>query len=290
MIAPLLRIPFISISPRKIVHYTKTLHSVKKKKRLIPYQSVSQDEKDYRAARLMRARLKDSIYMLCDTARVKRVYDAKRNGHFSFKVAFVTLTLPGEQLHTDKEIHYNIFRPFIRRLKSILPGLLYVWRAETQANGHLHYHLIVNEFIHHRDLRKWWNYYCIRTGYTRHCDANSTDIHSLKKVKDEAAYIAKYMTKKEGERRKVEMKQWDCSEELKRSKKIVIEMPAQQLYNDCRVIAEKGATVKHYEYCSVQYFRKSMLTAGTLLHDVYNQLLRQVLDAIPSNNTLTFSV
>jgi hypothetical protein len=308
MIAPLLRIPFISISPRKIVHYTRTLHNIRRKKKSNVYsQEMSQADKDNRAARMVKARLKDSIYMLCDTARKKKVFDAKRNRHFTFKVAFMTLTLPGEQLHTDKEIHYNVFRPFMRRLKRMLPSLLYVWRAETQENGHLHYHLIVNEFIHYRDIRKWWNYYCLRAGYTKHADPNSTDIHSLRKVRDEAAYISKYLTKVEDEKKKkekerdgekesekdrrdVDMKVWDCSMELKKAKRVVIEMPTQQLYDECRVIAEKGARVKHYEYCSVQYFNPIMLKAGTLLHDMYQQLIRKVLDAIPPPNTLTFSV
>lgn len=299
MHAPLLRIPFISISPRKIVHYTRTLHSYRRRRHLYPQcvtgeekeeKEEKEEEKEERNEILMKKRLKDCVYIMCDTARKKKVYSRKRNKHFTFKVAFMTLTLPGEQLHTDRDVHYNIFRPFMRRLKSMIPSLLYVWKVETQENGHLHYHLLINEFIHYSDIRKWWNYYCIRAGYRKHCDANSTDIHSLRNVRDEGAYVAKYMTKKEGKRRKVDMKVWDCSEELKKAKRIVIEMPSEQVYNECRVIAEKGAVIKHYDYCSVQRFRKSMLSPGTILHDMYQQLLRQVLDAIPTHNTLQYFV
>lgn len=79
---------------------------------------------------------------------------------------------------------------------------MYVWRAEAQKNGNIHFHIIINRFVHHRIIRDLWNSiqkkygllddYFIKHG---HYDANSTDVHSIKRIRNLGAYISKYMTK-----------------------------------------------------------------------------------------------
>ena len=176
-------------------------------------------------------------------------------------------------MHTDREFHNKIFKDFIRALKRRHSSLLYIYRAETQENGNLHYHLVTNTFIHWRDLRDLWNYYLRQNGYKKHDDANSTDVHSLKNVVNPAAYIAKYITKQDDSRRKVGIKIWDCSKALKKVNNIVVEMPSSALSHEVKRIGERYNSLKHFEYCSVVSFKKEYLNYTNLLRSIYDKLL-----------------
>lgn len=163
------------------------------------------------------SRLRDKIMLLVDCSATKRVYSDKLKSYFNFKVNFITLTLPSKQMHSDKVIHEKVFKEFIRAWKRMNADLLYVWKAETQANGNLHYHLITNSFIHHSQLRRMWNFYCEKLGYctrSKSEDPNSTDIHAVKNIKDIAAYAVKYMSKKSEGRRVPSIRKWHCSSAL----------------------------------------------------------------------------
>jgi hypothetical protein len=80
----------------------------------------------------------------------------------------------------------------------------YIWRAEKQKNGNIHFHILSDKFIPYTELRESWNRIVEKLGYvTRFRDKNgmkkpnSTDIHSLNKVKNISNYILKYMVKNE---------------------------------------------------------------------------------------------
>ena len=99
----------------------------------------------------------------------------------------------------------------------------YVWRAEVQQNGNLHFHVISDTYIRYDHIRADWNS-CLRdTGLIDkfkakhgHADANSTDVHAVYKIKDLTAYFTKYMSKKSKKTdRNIEGKIWDCSANLK---------------------------------------------------------------------------
>lgn len=122
-------------------------------------------------------------------------------------VSFVTLTLPSTQMHTDKEI-IKTFVKFVDHLKKVknytiengrttkneaLPLKNYLWRAETQENGNIHFHLLFDTFFNHQVLKRVWNGYLNNLGYIN--GENSASIHSIKNLNDVGAYVTKYMTK-----------------------------------------------------------------------------------------------
>lgn len=151
------------------------------------------------------------------------------------KFGFITLTLPAVQKHSPKEIKRGPFNTFIVNLLREYPNTNYLWKAELQKNGHLHFHLLIDKFIDWKVIRKIWNsalkplgyiseyqakmkkeaakgfeYYFQRFGKgnrqaafkawqygiaTDWSDPNSTDIHSLKKKKSAVAYVCKYVSK-----------------------------------------------------------------------------------------------
>ncbi len=86
---------------------------------------------------------------------------------------FVTLTLPSKQLHSDQTIKNQMLDPFVEWLKDSPEKTkrkgcnveAYLWRAESQENGNLHFHLICDRWIDHQRVRQKWNDISERLGY-----------------------------------------------------------------------------------------------------------------------------
>ena len=142
-------------------------------------------------------------------------------------VTFVTLTLPSKQVHTDKQIK-KLQTRYIENLQKTYGVKYYVWKAEAQKNGNIHFHLLVDKWIHWTVHRKLWNKQLDRLGYLDsfqklhgHRNPNTIDVHSLKtdkkgrKITNPTKYITKYMTKLEIGKRPILGKLWGCSTETK---------------------------------------------------------------------------
>lgn len=137
---------------------------------------------------------------------------------------FVTLTLSSPQLHWDQTIRRKILTPFIQELIRTKNVWHYYYVSEAQANGNIHFHLLIDSYIPWEDLRDLWNHHQNSLGYIdrfenvfNHNNPNSTDIHSLEKIDSVESYVMKYISKTEG-RRKIQGKVWGCSDGLKKLK------------------------------------------------------------------------
>lgn len=146
-------------------------------------------------------RMRDSINWMLLFSKRKSVYSIKENKSFTFVLNFITLTLSEEQKHSDEFVKTHMLEPFMKWLKR-QGALMYVWRAETQENGNIHFHITTNVFIHWKSIRKKWNKIQYSNGYTKaftdgpnEIGVNGTDVHSVKNEKETAAYMAKYMLK-----------------------------------------------------------------------------------------------
>lgn len=85
-----------------------------------------------------------------------------KHKHF---LTFVTLTLPAEQQHTDEFIKRYIFWPWLEIIKRYYGVQEYVWRAEKQINGNIHFHILIDKFIKHDLVRFHWNYHLSKYSY-----------------------------------------------------------------------------------------------------------------------------
>jgi hypothetical protein len=157
---------------------------------------------------------------------------------FTFKVAFITLTLPSLQIHDDNEIKSKCLNQFLIEIRKKHNVKNYLWRAEKQKNRNLHFHILVDKFIPWSEIRDRWNRICNKLGYvdryreemkqfhaggfqvrqellkkweykaqvkayktgvaTDWNSPNSTDVHSIRKVINIKSYIMKYMSKQPG--------------------------------------------------------------------------------------------
>lgn len=108
---------------------------------------------------------------------IKQGGQIKYENRFSVYPTFVTLTLPFKQLHDDNTLKRVLLEPMIQWLTSekldakgnnIGWGVkCYLWRAETQKNGNLHFHIIVDRWIDMTRLRQKWNQILDRLNYVK---------------------------------------------------------------------------------------------------------------------------
>jgi hypothetical protein len=149
-----------------------------------------------------------AISYLLHCAKDKKVYNPTFNSWYRFKVNFITLSLSGRQQHSDKELKHHLLNQFLIEAKQKWGLKNYVWKAERQRNGNLHWHILSDVYIPWQDLRDVWNRLQAKLGYLQAYrkeynkdSPNSTDVHSLRNVKNVPAYITKYMIKDNTEHR-----------------------------------------------------------------------------------------
>lgn len=171
--------------------------------------------------------------VLCSAPRSVRV--SNRITIKNFKIAFITLTLPSKQMHEHSEIKKVCLNLFLTTLRNKFGVKNYVWKAELQNNGNIHFHLTIDKYVHYMQIRKYWNMAINKLGYvddyatrmrqlslddyiyfeklrgnlnlksikkayaygvsTNWQSPNSTDVKSVKHIKNFASYMAKYLTK-----------------------------------------------------------------------------------------------
>lgn len=148
-------------------------------------------------------KLRCAIETLVCIAKKKNRINPKTGKEYSFTITFATLTLPSYQYGvSDKKIKSAVFDPWLKRARRRWKLLHYVWRAERQTNGNIHFHIMADVFIPYNELKDTWNENLNALGFIDafeklhgHRHPNSTDIHSVKKIKNLAAYCVKYCTK-----------------------------------------------------------------------------------------------
>lgn len=197
-----------------------------------------------------------------------KVLPTKAHGkQYHFKIAFITLTLPSLQRHADREIKSKCLDSFLTEIRKCYHVKNYVWRAEKQKNGNIHFHIVLDQFIPHWAIRQRWNRIIDRLGYVQkfaekhqHVNPNSTDVHSLKHVNNAQSYLMKYASKteKNGE---IEGRVWGCSESLSNLKggQVVIDSSINEEIS--KIAAHKKCRSYHGDYFTVHELDLQTLNA-----------------------------
>lgn len=121
---------------------------------------------------------------------------------FLHHLSFITLTV-SDIINIDaRDGMKNLLTPFLDWLTRTHKVKMYVWKAEIQERGQLHYHIIVPVVLHWRAVRHKWNRLQAKAGYLDdfarrfgHADPNSTDIHNLDSVDKGTDYMMKELGK-----------------------------------------------------------------------------------------------
>lgn len=143
------------------------------------------------------------INLLVASAKWKQAYNSKTKSWFPFKINFVTLTLPAPQRSvSDKTIKSKCLSRWIDVMRASHGLGNYVWRCERQYNGNIHFHITTNTYLPFDAICSTWNHFLgefhFIDEFREKNDSpfpNSTDVHSVQKIQDLAAYMVKYMSK-----------------------------------------------------------------------------------------------
>lgn len=216
-----IKVPIIQFNQNYMVVYTEVLN------RQFSYKSqenLMQNKANYAYNGYMSKNTINHVKKLL-TTWTNCIYRFKKNqaGIIVDKkpyLTFVTLTLSSKQAHSDNDVKRKCLTPFIQELIRVYGVQYYFWRAESQKNGNIHFHMVIDSYIHWKQLRDLWNKhqeslkyiteYTLKTGKD---DPNSTDVHKLQKIRNVANYVCKYVTKDTDERQ-IKGRIWGCSEAL----------------------------------------------------------------------------
>ena len=265
----LILIPCLTVNPNKIATYYQVHWTVCR-----PQKYYSEEKNAYYSSRIdqiinskrtangsvsitAKRKMNKALDYLLFITNQKTAHSNFSGKGFKFKIAFVTLTLPSVQIHTDNEIKSKCLNQLLIEIKKYHHVKNYIWRAEKQKNGNIHFHIIVDKFINHQELRDRWNRITNKLGYVdryrhnmqifykngfrihknllktwplhkqksafeRGCrthwhSPNSTDIHSVYRIKNVKNYVSKYLTKNEIKSKILKL------EKIKKLKKINID-------------------------------------------------------------------
>lgn len=219
-------------------------------------------------------RIRNAIGWMYHLAQPKRILHRPTHSFIKFRLTFITLTLPSKQVHSDTVIKHKLLDSFLTEMRKRYGLKIYMWRAEKQSNGNIHFHILTNKYFEHSELRRTWNRICNTLGYvdsykeemikdvkcfsdyynkfidqgsymqlmkrynygvaSKWESPNSTDIHSIHKLRNIVAYLVKYMSKEikdfdsmTDEQKKlitIEGRIWGLSTSLSRMRNVVVLM------------------------------------------------------------------
>jgi hypothetical protein len=169
-------------------------------------------------------RLIRSIENLVSTAKRNWIENPATGGLLPFNLGFTTLTIhnPSRMIDDGRETYHNLLSPFLQWLRRTQGVNLYIWKAELQERGMIHYHLLLGSFVHMDKIRAKWNKLQRKHGYLDdyfavhgHYNAPSTEIKNALENEDIAGYLIKEISKKRQNEDTINAKVWDCSDNLK---------------------------------------------------------------------------
>lgn len=202
-----------------------------------------------------RKRLVNAINWLVLASKKKRVYCNRSQRWHSFRLSFITLTVPvTNHGYSDEFFKKKVLHNFLSNAYAQFGLRNYVWKIERNKNGNIHFHLTTDKYIHYSAIRQMWNsalskfgiidFYAdkfnsmglddykelrisqgtedeesILKAYNQGVaenwrNPNSTDVHSVRGIRDLSAYLADYMAKKEVGKQPIAGRQWGCSHSL----------------------------------------------------------------------------
>jgi len=228
-------------------------------------------------------RLTKAIENIVMLARTKEhSFISKRSGQqrtIKYDLNFITLTVhyPTRKI-AGSEGHKILLEPFLLWMTRYHGLNLYIWKAEIQGKRkdqkQLHYHITSDTFIDKDVLRDKWNDLQKKAGLLEpffnkygHYNANSTDVHSVYKIRNTAGYLKKCifnnydiraeMAKDNPDKISIEGKVWDCSLVLKSAQyfKTTGDTGTEKFITQA---VRGGEAVKGYadDHCTIYEFKK----------------------------------
>lgn len=220
---------YLRIFPNYIVKYYRWGKGEKQltEKQLDNLSNLSDNSAKGLLSDKSKKKLKNSINWLLVAAKKKEVYVKEINKKIDFRINFITLTIPPQVSGVvDNSKFKQVLNTWLSYQRKYSKLKNYVWKLEFHKDNRLHIHITTDSFIHYKSVRDSWNRILQRNGllenhYSKfnNYDPNSTDIHSVQKIRNISGYICKYMAKDAGANENFKGRIWGCNYALSDSHK-----------------------------------------------------------------------
>lgn len=281
----LLSYPVLQIRKNKVIEY-----------QLTEYRSYAKSEEQLEIINSCRApysgeitaaaqkRMKRCLLLWAESLElfnVKYRHEVKANER---KLVFLTLTLSAVQVHSDREVKSKILKPFMRWLRESKSCDNYIWKAEVQKNGNIHFHVIIDQFVVKDEIRFKWNECQDNLGYFAQYQrkfgvkqAPSTQIEVVQNQDQIERYIAKYISKQE-HTRTIEGRLWEASNKVKSLRYFEIERDTTTEKNLQKATMDKHFKFEALDNCNIytsldQSIESILSTTSLQLYEVYKRSL-----------------
>lgn len=120
-------------------------------------KNLTKKKKSINLSKASKRKIKDTFSLLYHLAKPRTIKLSNKKFIYNFRLSFVTLTLPSRQVHTDVEIKKVCLNNFLNVMRSKFGLKNYIWISEIQENGNLHFHMVMDMYVHHKAVRYYWN-------------------------------------------------------------------------------------------------------------------------------------
>lgn len=201
-------------------------------------------------------RVRRTVDILLQKSPRQTVFNPISKRMNDFRLTFLTLTISATELIPHRDAYKKGLGPFLdwlrrRGVKS------YIWKAELQARGQIHYHITTNQFIRYDHIRDEWNRLQEKAGWLEgfkkkfgHSKANSTDIHAVQKIDRLDLYLAKYIAKTD-EKGKIDGKVWGCSSNLQGARYFTVDFDDEEYRKLEKGLNEGSVKMVKMERCTI---------------------------------------
>lgn len=166
------------------------------------FQQAARQQYDGTLTEHSRKRLMAAVDILIQKNPKRRIYNPISETYHDFNINFTTLTISSTRNLSAREAYDTLLVKYLRYMRDKYNLREYVWKAELQERGQIHYHICGNEFIPWQVIRWKWNSLQKQAGllndYARehkHFNPNSVDIHSVENEEDLLGYVSKEICK-----------------------------------------------------------------------------------------------
>ena len=110
-------------------------------------------------------RLRTYIDWLILLSKNKKAYNERSKSWYNFKLALLTVKLPCQQIHDDNFLKSHLLNNLLTQIRTKYHVNYYVWKAEKGNDEIIHWHILHDAFIPHKEINKIWNKILDSYGY-----------------------------------------------------------------------------------------------------------------------------
>jgi len=189
-----------------------------------------------------RRKLRNAIRWLVAASDWKMIYEKRHGKKVPWKINEFTLTFH-DNMQDDRKAR-GLLSMWLEVAKYRWDMHLYIWKAEPQERGAIHFHGITNTYIPHTELKYTWNRLLHKHGLNSIND-NSTDVHAVTGIKNHEVYLTDYMLNEEKHkgRRAIKGKLWGCSHALSQAGKEYLVIDE----DECNMTQKENNDISLYE-------------------------------------------